>query len=74
MHRLDPVEVRTQYTGTWAPGFEIADETRDGYRVRRVSDGVVLPGNFHADEIRAETLDRNGIGPLVDASSRRPLR
>jgi hypothetical protein len=74
MQRLDPVEVRTQYAGTWAPGFEIADETCDGYRVRRVSDGVVLPGHFHSDEIRAQTLDGHGVGPFVDASSRRPLR
>jgi len=56
MHRLDPVEVLTEYTGTWAPGFEIADETCDGYRVRRVSDGVLLRGHFQSDEIRGQDL------------------
>jgi hypothetical protein len=66
MDLLDLVEVRTHYTGTWAPGFEIADETCDGYRVRRVSDGVLLPGHFHSDEIRrAESLDGDRVGPYV---------
>jgi hypothetical protein len=75
MHQLDPVEVRTKYTETWAPGFEIADETCEGYRVRRVSDGVLLPGHFHSDEIRqAAPLHGNGIGPCVDAASRRPIQ
>jgi hypothetical protein len=70
MHRLDPVEVRARYTGTWAPGFEIADETYEGYRVRRVSDGVVLPGHFHADEVRwAEPLDGDHVGRYAAAAS-----
>jgi hypothetical protein len=74
MHQLDPVEVRTHYTGTWAPGFEIADETCDGYRVRRMSDGVLLPGHFHAHEIRqAERLEGGESQPhfaaLRDAHS-----
>jgi hypothetical protein len=75
MHRLDPVEVRTQYTGTWAPGFEIADETCDGYRLRRVSDGVLLPRHFHADEVRwAEPLDGGCVGRHAAAASRQALQ
>jgi hypothetical protein len=36
--------------GSWSRGFEIADVVRDngilGYRLRRISDGVVLPATF----------------------------
>ena len=36
--------------GSWSRGFEIADVVRDngtfGYRLRRISDGAVLPVTF----------------------------
>ena len=37
------VEVHTRFTDTWAPGFEIAEVVPDGYRLRRMSDGAMLP-------------------------------
>lgn len=37
------VEVHTRFTDTWASGFEIAEVVPDGYRLRRMSDGAMLP-------------------------------
>ena len=46
----DPVEVLGSFDGRWSSGFEIA-EVLGGppnwtYRLRRTSDGQVLPRNF----------------------------
>jgi len=46
------VAVRNRYQGWWGNGFEIAERTDDGYRVRRESDGYVLPGDFSAHDVR----------------------
>jgi hypothetical protein len=58
---VDPgtrVEVRSRFDRAWARGFEVAEQvTQDEgrrYRVRRRSDGSVLPVLFEDDEIRAE--------------------
>jgi hypothetical protein len=49
------VDVRTRYVGTWSHGFEVAESIKgDGYRVRRVSDGTVLPEPVSTDEVRPE--------------------
>jgi hypothetical protein len=48
------VEVRTRSFGSWSRGFEIAGAEHDGYRVRRISDHVVLPVTFRAEELRAD--------------------
>ena len=38
------VEVHTTFDNSWAPGFEIAEVIDRGcYRVRRTSDGTLLP-------------------------------
>jgi hypothetical protein len=52
---LDPgaeVEVRNRFDGRWAKGFEITRTTSQGYQVRRVSDGRVLPTVFDGRDIR----------------------
>ena len=36
------VDVRNRFQGTWVRGFEIAEVTGEGYRIRRMSDGSVL--------------------------------
>jgi hypothetical protein len=46
-----PVEVRTSL-GLWADGFEIVEQTPVGYRLRRMSDGVVLPTEFSPEDIQ----------------------
>ena len=40
----ESVEVHTKYNDSWVGGFEIAEVLGDGrYRVRRTSDGSLLP-------------------------------
>ena len=49
-----PVEVRRRFDYSWARGFEVAEVVHDGYRLRRKSDGTVLPAEFDFDDVRAE--------------------
>jgi hypothetical protein len=46
------VEVRNQFCASWSRGFEVAETTDDGYRLRRQSDRYVLPAEFTANEVR----------------------
>ena len=48
------VEVRDRFKGSWTRGFEIESSDGDKFRVRRLSDGAVLPVPFSVDELRAE--------------------
>jgi len=49
------VDVRTRYVGTWSHGFEVAEFIDgNGYRVRRVSDGSILPEPLSTEEVRPE--------------------
>ena len=50
------VEVRSRFDGSWCRGFEIVVVLDGGesYRIRRVSDGVVLPVSISADDIAEE--------------------
>ena len=48
------VDVRNRYQGTWVRGFEIAEVTPDGYRIRRMSDGSTLGELFSRDDVRRE--------------------
>jgi hypothetical protein len=48
------VEVRQRYDGRFSKGFEVAGQDADGYRIRRLSDGSVLPVSFARGEIRRE--------------------
>lgn len=50
----DEVEVRTRFCGEWVGGFEIVSHDGDParLRVRRRSDGTVLPGTFAPEEVR----------------------
>jgi hypothetical protein len=46
-----PVEVRSSFEGNWCAGFEIAEvvvgrDGVEGFRVRRLSDGALLPAVF----------------------------
>jgi hypothetical protein len=47
-----PVEVATHFTGSWTGGFEVVALHSVGCRVRRVSDGAVLPIDFDYLEVR----------------------
>lgn len=52
-HPGDPVEVYNSYTRDWSRGFVVADATETGYRLRRMSDGTLLPAQFIRSEVRA---------------------
>jgi hypothetical protein len=55
--RLEPgtrVEVRRRFDHHWSRGFEIAEVCDAGYRLKRLSDGSVLPTDFTDDEVRPE--------------------
>lgn len=48
------VEVRRRFDQHWARGFEVAGHVGDGYQLRRMSDGEVLPVAFDPDSLRKE--------------------
>ena len=55
------VEVRTRYLSNWAAGFEVLEVDGDRVRLRRRSDGVVLPVPVPSDDVRgarAESVSR----------------
>jgi hypothetical protein len=48
------VDVRNRYQGTWVRGFEVAEFMPEGYRIRRLSDGSILPEFFSRDDVRRQ--------------------
>jgi hypothetical protein len=58
MYKGQLVEVHTKFNNTWSAGFEIAEVTPAGYRVRRTSDGSMLPGVTSEADVRAADLPR----------------
>jgi len=54
------VQVRNRFDGAWSSSpFEVAEALEPGpdvvrYRLRRLSDGVVLPADFVGDDIRSD--------------------
>jgi hypothetical protein len=52
------VQVRNRFDHRWASGFEIAsiaeEQPEAEYRLRRLSDNVLLPVPFLEEEVRAE--------------------
>ncbi len=54
---MTEIEVRSRFDGSWVRGFEVVEETRRGtgelgLRVRRRSDGAILPTVFSPDDVR----------------------
>jgi hypothetical protein len=55
------VQVRCRFDGRWASGFvasTISDSEQPDIRVKRLSDGSVLPYVFHIDDVRPEPPTR----------------
>jgi hypothetical protein len=53
------VEIRSPFDRRWCAGFEIAEivvgrEGVEGFRVRRLADGAVLPAVFPATDLMTE--------------------
>lgn len=62
--RLEPgtrVEVRSRFDQHWARGFEVAEVCETGYRIRRLSDGAVLPTEFAEDDVRPARPKKKGL-------------
>lgn len=51
----DKVEVRRKFDAQWAQGFEVAETTANGFRLRRLSDGEILPVEFPERDVRKES-------------------
>lgn len=47
------VEVWNVFTGRWTVGFTVAEVVDRAYRIRRLSDGAVLPVAFSRDRVRS---------------------
>lgn len=54
LHIGTKVDVRTGFDRSWASGFHVEEATDEGYRVRRRSDGTVLPTVIPAEDVRRE--------------------
>jgi hypothetical protein len=48
----DKVEVRRRFDAQWSRGFEVVEVAEQGVRVRRISDGEILPVVFSEIDIR----------------------
>jgi hypothetical protein len=48
------VEVHSRFEDTWASGFEVAGVEDGSYRLRRLSDGSLLPTLTGPDDVRKE--------------------
>jgi hypothetical protein len=48
------VDVRSRYLGTWTHGFEVVERRPEGFVIRRLSDGSILPGVFDPEDVRVE--------------------
>lgn len=52
MHPGSEVEVHTTFNDSWSPGFVVAEVVAGRYRLRRASDGAVLPNLTSEDDLR----------------------
>ena len=57
------VEVVNRFDGSWCAGFTIAAVVAGGFRVRRLSDGVVLPVVFPIGTVRPLVAAEPGWTP-----------
>jgi hypothetical protein len=58
------VEVRSRFDRGWARGFEVAETVvgnDPGYRIRRRSDGSILPVVFATEDVREERRRTNDL-------------
>ena len=49
------VEVYNAFSADWSSGFVVDEATDAGYRLRRTSDGTVLPAVFDPADVRRAT-------------------
>lgn len=49
------VEILNCFEQRWSRGFEVVERVAAGYRVRRLSDGAVLPVVFAESVVRSDS-------------------
>jgi hypothetical protein len=54
-----PVQVRDRFEFAFRSGFEVSEATNAGYRLRRRSDGVVLPTEFAVKDVRPDSTGKS---------------
>jgi len=59
----EQVDVWCRSYRSWVAGFEIAEVTPDGYVIRRLSDGSILPVVFPADEVALASSPTDSARP-----------
>ena len=63
----DQVDVQNRFDGSWSSGFEIAEvlgpPSQRTYRIRRLSDGEILPARFARDLVTGTRSPSTGLGP-----------
>jgi hypothetical protein len=64
--------VRNQFLGNWSSGFAVAEVVHHGYRIRRLSDGLVFPDVFAVDDVRPERRQEPERGIVGSHLDRRP--
>lgn len=55
------VEVRNRFTGAWSRGFEVVEIADGGYKIRRLSDGSILPTVFPPEDVRHRAPKKAGL-------------
>ena len=64
------IEVRNRFDGSWSHGFEVVEAIDEPagprFRLRRLSDGTLLPDLFAADDIIAHRPEVPAPAPRAD--------
>lgn len=61
LHPGAHVEVRNRFTAAWSRGFELVEIVDGGYKIRRLSDGSVLPTVFLPEDVRPRPPKKAGL-------------
>jgi len=61
-----PVCVRNRYLGNLSSGFEVIEVLPDGYRIRRVADGLTFPDVFPPQDVHVERREQPDRGSHLD--------
>jgi len=67
--------VRNRFIGNWSSGFQVAEVLDDGYRIRRLSDGLAFPDVFAFEDVRIERRhhpERGISGSFLDRAPAGP--
>jgi len=58
--------VRNRFLGNLSSGFEVTEVLHEGYRIRRVADGLTFPDVFPLDDVCLERRQEGERGSYLD--------